>query len=60
MNADLILELERLSMLAELRATPSVHGVYLVPLYGRYEIAAEIIQALGGQLVSGQRPQKSH
>jgi len=35
-----------LELLAELRETPGVRGVYLVPPFGRYEIAAEIMQAL--------------
>ncbi len=35
-----------LELLAELCETPGVRGVYLVPPFGHYEIAAEIMQAL--------------
>ena len=35
-----------MELMAELRTTMGVRGVYLVPPFGRYEIAAEIMQAL--------------
>jgi homocysteine S-methyltransferase len=49
-----------MELMAELRTTMGVRGVYLVPPFGRYEIAAEIMQALDRRRDSGQRTQKSH
>jgi homocysteine S-methyltransferase len=33
-------------LLEELREVPQIHGAYLMPPFGRYEIAAEIIEAV--------------
>jgi len=34
-------------LLAELRSLPYVQGVYLMPSFGRYELACEVLEALG-------------
>jgi 5,10-methylenetetrahydrofolate reductase len=35
-----------LELLQELREIPSIHGAYLMPPFGRYEVTAEIIEAV--------------
>jgi methionine synthase I (cobalamin-dependent)/5,10-methylenetetrahydrofolate reductase len=35
-----------IELLEELREIPQIHGAYLMPPFGRYEIAAEIIEAV--------------
>jgi hypothetical protein len=35
-----------IELLEELREIPEIRGAYLMPPFGRYEIAAEIIEAV--------------
>ncbi len=32
-----------------LEARPQVQGVYIMPSFGRYEVAAEVLEALGNR-----------